>query len=232
MGQKTKIEWTDATWTPLQATIPSNHRLAERKLIHLVHSGAWRIDENGYIGAGCRRIEHPVPAGYMQVRKMIAGVRIYGLAHRLVWQYFFGDIPPGMVINHLNGIKSDNRIANLQVCTMSENLKHAHINGLLDQHGQSNPAAKLSNNQVGAIRTAYAAGGHTMEQLATRFGISFQHVSKLIAGSRRTKQGGATFAHDLRHSVCDRDAKSGKFISKAAGRLLDGVEWNEVPNEQ
>lgn len=31
-------------------------------------------------------------------------------AHRLIWQYFNGDIPEGMIIDHINGVRDDNRI--------------------------------------------------------------------------------------------------------------------------
>ena len=45
--------------------------------------------------------------------------------HRLVVETFIGSIPKGMVVNHLNGIKTDNRIENLQICSQFENTKHA-----------------------------------------------------------------------------------------------------------
>lgn len=227
--------------------IPANQRLAERKLIQLVRSGEWEIDEHGriwrtFIRTGLkrggshlvpvkkRRVEKRLPNGYLMVRATIEGKRICGLAHRLVWQNVRGDIPDGKIVNHKNGLKDENFPDNLELSTYSGNHKHAHEHGLIDQYGEKNPAAKLTNNQVAQIRLAYSQGGYTMEQLAKRFSISFQHVSKLIRGSRRGKQGGKVESRDLRHSVCDRDPKTGRYIGKqAAGRLLDGREWNEFP---
>lgn len=42
-------------------------------------------------------------------------------AHRIAWIYVNGDIPPGMEIDHVNGIKHDNRIDNLRLATRTQN---------------------------------------------------------------------------------------------------------------
>lgn len=50
------------------------------------------------------------------------------LAHRLVWVLHNGDIPNGMQIDHINGVRDDNRIENLRLATRSincQNLRHA-----------------------------------------------------------------------------------------------------------
>jgi hypothetical protein len=44
---------------------------------------------------------------------------MYG--HRLVWESFVCPITPGMVIDHINAVKKDNRLNNLQMITYSEN---------------------------------------------------------------------------------------------------------------
>ena len=42
-------------------------------------------------------------------------------AHRMICIWHNGPIPKDMVIDHINGIVDDNRISNLQVCSISEN---------------------------------------------------------------------------------------------------------------
>jgi hypothetical protein len=44
--------------------------------------------------------------------------------HRLVWLCYYGDISD-LQINHKNGIKSDNKIKNLELMTNSENVIHS-----------------------------------------------------------------------------------------------------------
>jgi hypothetical protein len=207
--------------------------LSERILIKLVEDGQWEIDSEGRIwrtkmrhglksgnsqlvNVARRRVEHRLPQGYLQVRAMINGVRVHGMAHRLVWQHFNGDIPIGHEINHDNGLKDDNRPSNLICGSGGENVEHAHRNGLLDQHGQKNPAAKLTDNQIAQIRLAYSKGGYTMKQLGERFGVSFKTISKIVRGERRAKQGGPTLPQDNRHCASDRDPTTGRFLPNGA----------------
>jgi len=41
--------------------------------------------------------------------------------NRLIWILMFGHIPEGYYIDHMNGVKSDNRLQNLRLATNSEN---------------------------------------------------------------------------------------------------------------
>ena len=41
--------------------------------------------------------------------------------HRIIWESFNGQVPFGMDIDHINGNRLDNRLANLRVATRTEN---------------------------------------------------------------------------------------------------------------
>ena len=49
-------------------------------------------------------------------------IKKYYLVHRLVWEAFNGPIPEGMQVNHINEVKTDNRLLNLNLMTCKENI--------------------------------------------------------------------------------------------------------------
>lgn len=60
--------------------------------------------------------------GYLQIR---INNKLY-FCHRLAWLYMYGDIP-NLDIDHINKIRTDNRIENLRLATRSENNFNAKI---------------------------------------------------------------------------------------------------------
>lgn len=66
-------------------------------------------------------LKQQLRCGYYQVGLCKnSKVRFY-LVHRLVWIAFNGQIPESMQVNHINEIKSDNRLLNLNLMTAKEN---------------------------------------------------------------------------------------------------------------
>ena len=61
------------------------------------------------------------PTGYERISLFRDGKKKKFSVHRLVLEAFVGPIPAGMEIDHINGIKDDNRLVNLRVATPKEN---------------------------------------------------------------------------------------------------------------
>lgn len=118
--------------------------------------------------------------GYMVIRNNRAACdggtsTVLMMAHRFIWEWVYGPVPDGLEINHKNGIKIDNRIANLEVVTKSENIIHAYRNGLArGGKGAKNPMAKLTERDIVEIRRNQGATGR---DLARRFGVSYAAIS-------------------------------------------------------
>lgn len=62
----------------------------------------------------------PNSSGYLS----ISFNRKHFLAHRVAWALHFGEWPAGY-IDHINGSRTDNRIANLRLATHQENIRNA-----------------------------------------------------------------------------------------------------------
>lgn len=84
------------------------------------------------------------PQGYRVVTlwkdKVIHVVRV----HRLIALTFLPNPVNKKDVNHKNGIKSDNRVTNLEWATRQENIIHSYVNGLSRQNklGDSDPRRK------------------------------------------------------------------------------------------
>lgn len=59
--------------------------------------------------------------GYRAV--MLNGRKLY--VHRIAWELIHGAIPEGMCIDHVDGDRSNNRLSNLRLATLSMNQRNA-----------------------------------------------------------------------------------------------------------
>ena len=59
--------------------------------------------------------------GYYQVALCKNSIVKWYSVHRLVWIAFNGQIPEGLQVNHINEIKTDNSLSNLNLMTAKEN---------------------------------------------------------------------------------------------------------------
>ena len=120
--------------------------------------------------------------GYLRVRLCRGGKRKRRFVHALVIEAFLGPFSAGEETDHKNGVKVDNRLVNLEKVTPLENTRRAIRLGLRDAVGESNPSAKLSRDDIRAIRRmAETVRGR---ELARRFKVSPALISLIISGRR------------------------------------------------
>ena len=103
-------------------------------------------------------------------------------AHRVVWTYFNGLIPDGQVINHIDGNKKNNNIANLECVTHSANMKHAYDKlGKMDFSGDKSPNALFSNAQVLEMRRKFANNLANRSELIEQTGVTASNLTDILS---------------------------------------------------
>lgn len=100
--------------------------------------------------------------GYLSIQLKNKGKNF--LVHRLVAISFISNLNKKPQVNHINGIKNDNRVENLEWCNQSENQIHAYKNKLQmpSTHrgaiGESQGLSKLKDKDVVFILQNYKRG--------------------------------------------------------------------------
>lgn len=135
------------------------------------------------------RLVTPIPNadGYPSVRltrfDQYGTVRANRAVHRLVAATFLPPRPsPAHEVRHLNGDKSDPRLANLAWGTRQDNADDRARHGRTAR-GEANGAARLSVGQADEIKRAV---GITDQRLAKTYGVSPRTVGRIRRGEQWT----------------------------------------------
>jgi hypothetical protein len=109
------------------------------------------------------------------------------LVHRVIWEMHNGPIPEGYEIDHMNGIRSDNRIENLRLVTRSINNKNKRMQSnntsgftgvvFVKQRGKWNARVKENGIQknIGSFSTAIEANEAREKYLSMRGDFTSRH---------------------------------------------------------
>ena len=116
--------------------------------------------------------------GYMKTQIWFSGKPKNVHQHRLLAESFIPNPKCKSQVNHINGIKSDNRIENLEWVTQSENAKHSFANGLqkVTKPNMMPVIDKVSKNIYESISDA-----------SRQTGWSVSHLRNMLLNNRTNK---------------------------------------------
>ena len=115
--------------------------------------------------------------GYLNKTIAVNGERMSFKVHRLVMLCFVG--PSNLDVNHKNGIKSDNRLVNLEYCTKQQNNLHACRTGLNPPvTGERVGNSKLKEHQVFEVYESKESDS----ALGRKFGVSSNAIRYVRIG--------------------------------------------------
>lgn len=102
------------------------------------------------------------------------GIKKRAKVHKLVAEHFLENTDNKPCINHIDGNKFNNRLDNLEYCSVRENNIHAWYNGL----------------QKGAVMVLHTETGiyyEVMKEAAIAYNISYTNLARYMNGHRTNK---------------------------------------------
>lgn len=140
--------------------------------------------ENGEVKKLCKTSD-----GYLcfSYRDKIKGKTVTHLVHRAVVGSFQTSELKEKVVNHLNGIKDDNRLTNLEYCTIADNNRHSRY----VLHNSSGPKLRNFSDEsvltmatlcsvIGLAETSKALKMKYQTLMAIAKGINYRHMNSVF----------------------------------------------------
>jgi hypothetical protein len=168
------------------------------------YEGIYRVSNLGRIKSLSRLVE--CKNGYRKTKEKILkphinksgycsldlGKRNKHLLHRIVANAFIPNPDNKPCVNHLNGIKSDNRFDNLEWCTYSENEKHsyrvlgkkANCNLKEPKKGEESNFSKFTDLEIEEIKKLILENIKP-SKIVIKYNISKSYLSMLKNNKRR-----------------------------------------------
>jgi hypothetical protein len=136
----------------------------------------------GFITSGFKR------GGYLSVKivNKSSGQHVVKQMHELIMGCFYGRQNEKLV-NHIDGVKDNNCISNLEYVTASENTKHAIKTGLIDFSNRNMKKTKVQQFSIDGI---FIAEFPSIREAANHVGLyDASTISQVCTGQQKTADG-------------------------------------------
>lgn len=133
-------------------------------------------------------------SGYVGIVLYSNGQKKHTHIHHLICLAFLGERPKGFDINHKDGVKTNNKLVNLEYCTKSENVKHAFKFGLRKNNmtqeiarlGGKAKALKVQPRKVIGIKdNKIVYRFNSAKETANKLGIGLGNLKAVLSGNKK-----------------------------------------------
>ncbi len=175
--------------TPEQARKEEREAIGWRAIEPLLTASdghSYMVSEDGRVTRnGILRRQYLNSKGYCMVTMASRTTAV----HRLVATAFIPNPMDYREVNHLNGVKTDNNVSNLEWCDRLMNVRHAFATGLVTKYSG---AEHWASKPVRAVFPDGSFRDFDYIMIAKEAGFSPSCISMCVNGARKT-HGGATW---------------------------------------
>lgn len=144
--------------------------------------------------------------------------------HRIVAKYYLPNPLNLPCVNHKNGLKRDNRVENLEWCTVADNIRHARETGLNNNKHENHHQATLTNAQIHEICQLMQDGWRNKE-ISEKFGI-LKHIPTQIRNGVTWKE--ISSEYDVKRKRSERISE--ETVRWICERLVEGLSNTQIIN--
>ena len=121
--------------------------------------------------------------GYRRISLRYGGGKYTHLVHRLVAECFLVDYTEELTVNHINGIRDDNNLENLEMMTLADNIRHSYESLGREQFPNSKPVNQYT------LEGKFVAGFVSIASAARSVNKSEANISAVVNGLEETCAG-------------------------------------------
>lgn len=150
------------------------------------------------VGSAVNMKYHKSPNGYLKVCLCVSGTKKNLILHRMVAKAFLANPENKSDVNHINAIKIDNRLENLEWVTSKENHSHARGMGLIDYlsiTGEKSGRSKLTERDAANIRMLRFDKKLKLREIVAMYNVHRATIQSVIH-FRTWKRAGIESTHD------------------------------------